>query len=136
MTSGAEKPLVHVLPVSAFTDFRAFASTSCCRIGPAVWMNFPVDTPIVLARGRVHIAAGSTKLFHADHVMEAPVTTARMCPVRPSCPSNAMLTSAWITSSGALFRYATPSARPPPMKPLGVPAASGGLSAAWVHVAV
>src|SRR3954454_1554042 len=99
-------------------------------------MNFPEDTPTVLPRGSVQVAAGSSKKFQVDHVMDVPVTTARMCPVRPSCPSNAMLMSACMTSTGLLFRYATPSARPPPMTWFGAAAAAGGLSAPATHVAV
>ena len=94
MTAGTENPFAHVLPVSALLDLRTFASTSCWRIGPPVWMNFPLDTPMVLPCGSVHIAAGSSKKFQEDHVIDVPVTTARICPVRPSCPSNAMLMSA------------------------------------------
>src|SRR5262249_24575730 len=136
ITEGVENPLTHELPLSALVDLRAFASTSCWRIGPPVWMNFPVETPMELARGNVHVAAGSSNVFHVDQLIVVPVTTARMWLVRPFWPSNAMLMSAWTTSVGALFRYAMPSARPPPRKPFGEPASAGGLSAPATHVAV
>src|SRR5262249_30569206 len=115
--------------------FRAFASTSWWGMGPPVWMNFPVETPMELARGNVHVAAGSSNVFHVDQLIVVPVTTARMWLVRPFWPSNAMLMSAWTTSVGALFRYAMPSARPPPRKPFGEPASAGGLSAPATHLA-
>src|SRR4051794_1583244 len=99
-------------------------------------MNFPLETPMVFPRGSVHVAAGSSKKFQDCHEIDVPVTTARMCPVRPSCPSNAMLMSAWMTSTGLLFRYAIPSDRPPPRVWFGPPAGADGLSAPGIHVAV
>src|SRR5262245_8836250 len=78
MTATFPTPLAQVLPVSALLDFLAFASTSCWRIGPPVWMKFPDDTPMTLPCGSVHVAAGSSKMFQAPHVIDVPFTTARI----------------------------------------------------------
>ena len=71
--------------------------------------------------------------------MPVAVSLARMWPWMPSCPSNAIATSAWTMSTGALLTYATLSARPPPIVPLGAYPAevdAPGLSDAAVQTAV
>src|SRR5215471_965674 len=78
MTETFPKLFVQLLPVSALFDFLAFASTSCWRIGPPVWMKFPDDTPMTFPCGWVHVAAGSSKKLQGAHVIDVPVTTARI----------------------------------------------------------
>ena len=60
ITATAEKPDVQDAPVSGLLDLRAFASTSCCSVGPPEWMYLPVDRPSATARGVVQVAAPST----------------------------------------------------------------------------
>src|SRR5580765_6438655 len=94
MTETEPKPDDQAAPVSGLLDLRAFASISCCRIGPPEWMNFPVDRPSVTARGVLQVAAGSRWLLQASHVMPVAVSLARMWLWTPSDPSAAIATSA------------------------------------------